>query len=53
MRRCVQDKGGHGMARPAERATRINDWIGWGLDAGADDPAELVAALEQAGLALE
>ena len=42
-------RAGQGSARRTA-ATRINGWIDWAVDAGADDPAELVAALESAGL---
>lgn len=45
-----QDLDGQGKAHPSERSARINGWLDWGVDAGADDPAELVAALEGAGL---
>ena len=33
-----QDLDGQGKAHPAERAARINGWLDWGVDAGADDP---------------
>ena len=48
-----QDLDGQGKARPSERSARINGWLDWSLDARADDPAELAAALEAAGLTLE
>lgn len=47
-----QDLDGQGKAHPSERSARINGWLDWGVDAGADDPAEFVAALEGAGLTL-
>jgi hypothetical protein len=45
-----QDLDGQGKAHPAERSARINGWIDWAVDARADDPSELAAALEQLGL---
>jgi len=48
-----QDLDGQGTAHPSERSARVNGWLDWTLDAGADDPAELVAALEAMGLTLE
>ena len=44
-----------GRARPARqtRARPNNAWLDWTVDAGADDPSELVAALEAAGLTSE
>jgi hypothetical protein len=48
-----QDMDGQGKARPAERSARINGWLDWGVDSGADDPAEMVAALEMVGLTSE
>jgi hypothetical protein len=45
-----QDVDGQGRAHPSDRSARINAWIDWRLDARADDPGELVAALEQVGL---
>src|SRR3954453_22958798 len=44
-----QDMDGKGKAHPSERSARINGLIEWGLSDG-DDPAELVAALEDVGL---
>ena len=41
---------GQGKASPADRSDPGNAWIDWAVNAGADDPAELVAALEAAGL---
>jgi hypothetical protein len=41
---------GQGKASPTDRSDPGNGWIEWGLDAGADDPAELVAVLDAVGL---
>ena len=48
-----QGLDGQGKARPSERSARVNGFLDWGVDAGADDPGELAAALEAAGLTLE
>jgi len=48
-----QDMDSQGKARPAERSARINGWLDWGVDASADDPAELAMALDAAGLTVE
>lgn len=42
-----------GRAHPAERSDRINGWLDWAVDAGADDPADWAAALEAAGMTSE
>jgi hypothetical protein len=47
-----QQLSGQGQASPTDRGDRGNDWINWAVKAGADDPAELAAALEAAGLTL-
>lgn len=47
-----QQLDGQGHASPSERGDSENGWIDWGLEAG-DNPAELAAALEQAGLTIE
>jgi hypothetical protein len=41
-----------GKASPADRSDSGNGWIDWGLESG-DDPAEMIAALEQVGLSIE
>lgn len=48
-----QDLDGQGKAHPAERSARVNGWLDWAVDAGADDPGEMAAALEAAGLTAE
>ena len=45
-----QDLDGQGKAHPSERSDRINGWLDWGIDASADHPAELVAALDAVGI---
>lgn len=45
-----QDMDGQGKAHPTERSARVNAWIDWAVDAGEDDPGDLVAALEVVGL---
>ena len=44
---------GNGKASPTDRGDRNNGWINWTVSARADDPSELSAALEGAGLSLE
>jgi hypothetical protein len=44
---------GKGEASPTDRSDRQNGWINWTVSARADDPSELGAALEGAGLSLE
>lgn len=41
---------GRGMLQPHDRTDRINGFLDWTGQARTDDPAELVAALEGAGL---
>jgi hypothetical protein len=41
---------GQGKASPTDRSDGGNSWIGWAVDAGADDPAEMVAAMDSYGL---
>lgn len=41
---------GQGKASPTDRSDPNNGRIDWAVDAGEDDPAELVAALESLGL---
>ncbi|HEU5116863.1 MAG TPA: hypothetical protein VFT74_09335 [Isosphaeraceae bacterium] len=41
-----------GQASPTDRSHPGNAWINWSVDAGADDPSELVAALDGAGMAV-
>jgi hypothetical protein len=41
-----------GQASPSDRSDASNAWINWSTSARADDPAELVAALEATGLSL-
>ena len=45
-----QQLSGQGKASPTDRSAPNNAWLDWTVDAGADDPAELVAALEAVGL---
>jgi hypothetical protein len=42
-----------GQPRPHDRADPINDWLDWSGQARTDNPAELAAALELAGLTME
>ncbi|MDB5350129.1 MAG: hypothetical protein JWN86_1376 [Planctomycetota bacterium] len=42
-----------GRPHPTERSDPINGWLDWAVDAGADDPAELAAALDAFGLTSE
>src|SRR4051812_38931148 len=51
MRQHLMD--GRGRLQPHDRADPINGWLDWTGQARTDDPAELAAALEQAGLSLE
>lgn len=44
---------GRGKLQPHDRANRINGFLDWSGRARTDDPAELAAALEQAGMTLE
>jgi hypothetical protein len=44
---------GKGEASPTDRGDRNNGWINWTVSARADDPSELSAALEGAGMSLE
>jgi hypothetical protein len=44
---------GKGEASPTDRSDRNNGWINWKVSAQTDDPSELSAALEGAGLSLE
>lgn len=44
---------GRGQPRPHERSDPINGWLDWTGQARTDDPAELAAALERAGLTLD
>jgi len=44
-----QQLSGQGKASPTDRSDPGNDWIDWGLSDG-DDPAEMVAALDDMGL---
>ena len=48
-----QDLDGQGKAHPTERSSPINGWLDWAVKAQTDDPAELAAALEAAGLTLD
>jgi hypothetical protein len=48
-----QQLSGQGKVSPTDRSAPINAWIDWAVDAGAGDPAELVAALEAVGLNAE
>jgi hypothetical protein len=45
-----QQLDGHGKASPTDRSDPGNGWINWSPSDRADDPAELVSALEVAGL---
>jgi hypothetical protein len=45
-----QQLSGQGKASPTDRSDPGNTWLDWALDAGEDDPADLVAALEAVGL---
>lgn len=45
-----QDLDGQGKASPTDRCNPENGWIDWVVDAGADDPSELVAVLDAAGM---
>ena len=44
---------GRARPKPHERSDPINGWLDWTGQARTDDPAELAAALEAAGLSLE
>ena len=44
---------GRGQPRPHERADPINGWLDWTGQARTDDPGELAAALEAAGMTAE
>jgi hypothetical protein len=44
---------GRGQLHPHDRSDRINGFLDWAGQAKTDDPAALVAALEQAGLTLD
>jgi hypothetical protein len=44
---------GRGKLQPHDRAARINGFLDWTGTAKTDDPAELVAALEQVKMTLE
>lgn len=44
---------GRGKIKPNDRSARINGFLDWSASAGTDDPAELAAALETAGMTLE
>jgi hypothetical protein len=44
---------GRGKLEPHDRSARINAYLDWTGAARTDDPADLAAALEQAGLSLE
>jgi hypothetical protein len=48
-----QQLSGQGEASPADRGDPCNGWIDWAVRARADDPTELAAALEAAGLSIE
>ena len=45
-----QQLSGQGRASPTDRSDPENDRINWAVDAGADDPGELFAALDAVGL---
>lgn len=51
MTRHLMDQ--RGQLKPHERSDRMNGFLEWAARADADDPAELAAALEAAGLALD
>ena len=51
MTRHLMDE--RGQPRPHERSDRINAFLDWTGQARTDDPAELAAALLQAGMTLE
>jgi hypothetical protein len=42
-----------GRLKPHERSARINGFLDWTGQARTDDPSELIAALESAGMSLE
>jgi hypothetical protein len=44
---------GRGRLKPHDRANRINGFLDWTGKARTDDPSELIAALETAGMSLE
>jgi hypothetical protein len=44
---------GRGKLKPHDRAARFNGFLDWAGQAKTDDPAALVAALEQVGLTLD
>lgn len=44
---------GRGQPTPHERADPINGWLDWTGQARTDDPGELAAALEQAGITMD
>lgn len=48
-----QQLSGQGKVSPTDRSDPGNAWIDWAVDAGEDDPADLVAALESVGLMSE
>ena len=47
-----QQLSGRGQASPSDRSDPQNGWIDWTTSAG-DDPAELAAALELAGMTID
>ena len=48
-----QRLSGQGKASPTDRGDAANNWINWHVNARTDDPAELAAALETAGMTPE
>jgi hypothetical protein len=48
-----QQLDGEGKASPTDRSDSGNGWIDWHVKARTDDPAELAAALETAGMTTE
>jgi hypothetical protein len=48
-----QRLSGQGKASPTDRGDAANNWIDWHVKARTEDPAELAAALETAGMTPE
>jgi len=44
---------GRGQLKPHDRADPMNGWLDWTPQARSDDPTELAAALETAGMTLD
>jgi hypothetical protein len=48
-----QQISSRGEVSPTDRSDQMNNWIDWNVKAKTDDPSDLAAAIEEAGISLE